>query len=62
MANAAQKLLSAFNALPKESQKEVLVSLLRLPIEVPYTSPTDEELRCAADALFLEFDRREAQT
>ena len=61
MIKAAQQLLSAFNELPKESQKEVLVSLLRLPIEVPYTSPNDEELRCAADAVFLEFDRREAQ-
>jgi len=61
MTKAAQQLLSSFNALPKESQKEVLVSLLRLPIEVPYTSPTDEELRCTADAVFLELDRREAQ-
>jgi len=61
MTKAAQQLLSAFNALPEKSQKEVLVSLLRLPIEVPYTSPTDEQLRCAADVVFLEFDRREAQ-
>lgn len=61
MTNAIQHLLSAFNALPQESQKEVLVRLLRLPIEIPYTSPTDEELRYTADAVFLELDRREAQ-
>jgi len=61
MTKAAQQLLSAFNALPKESQKEVLVSLLRLLIEVPYMSPNDDELRYAADAVFLELDRREAQ-
>jgi hypothetical protein len=61
MTKSAQQLLSAFNALPKQSQKEVLARLLRLPIEVPYASPTDEELRCAADAVFVEFDRSEAQ-
>jgi hypothetical protein len=61
MTKAAQQLLSAFNALPNQSQKEVLASLLRLPIEVPYTPPTDEDLRCAADAVFVEFDRSEAQ-
>lgn len=61
MMNAVQHLLSAFNALPQESQKEVLVRLLRLPIETPYTSPTDEELRYATDAVFLELDRRETR-
>jgi len=59
MTKAAQQLLSAFNTLPKKAQKEVLVKLLRLPIEVPYTSPTDEQMRRAADAVFLELDHRE---
>jgi hypothetical protein len=36
-------------------------NLLRLPIEVPYTSPTDEEPRFVADAVFVEFDRSKAQ-
>ena len=61
MTKAAQQLLSAFSTLPKKAQKEVLVGLLRLPIEVPYTAPTDDQLRRSADAVFLELDRREAQ-
>ena len=62
MTKAAQQLLSAFNTLPKKAQKEVLVSLLRLPIEVPYAAPTDEQMRRAADAVFSELDRRESQS
>jgi hypothetical protein len=38
----------------------VLLSLLRLPIEVPYKAPTSEQMRRAANAVFLELDRREA--
>lgn len=60
MTNAAQQLLSAFGALPRKAQKEVLVNLLRLSIEIPYTAPTNDELRRAANAEFLELDRREA--
>lgn len=60
MTNAAQQLISTFGRLPRKAQKEVLVSLLRLPIEVPYTAPTSEQMRRAADAVFLEMDRREA--
>ena len=59
MNNAAQQLLSAFGTLPHKAQKEVLVSLLRLPIEVPYKPPSDEQMRRAANAVFLELDRRE---
>ena len=62
MTKAAQQLLSAFNTLPKKAQKEVLVSLLRVPIEVTYAAPTDEQMRRAADAVFLELDRREAKS
>jgi hypothetical protein len=62
MTKAAQQLLSAFKTLPKKVQKEVLVSLLRLPIEVPYAAPTDEQMRRAADAVFLELDRRESRS
>lgn len=60
MNNAAQQLLSAFGTLPRKAQKEVLVSLLRLPIEVRYKPPSDEQMRRAANAVFLELDRREA--
>ena len=60
MTNAAQQLISTFGTLPRKVQKEVLLSLLRLPIEVPYTAPSNEQMRRAADAVFLEMDRREA--
>ncbi len=62
MTNAAQQLLSAFGTLPRKAQKEVHVSLLRLPIEIPYMAPNNDQLRRAANAVFLELDRREAQT
>jgi hypothetical protein len=54
MTKAAQRLLLSFNALPKKAQQEVLMSLLRLPIEVPYAAPNDDQLRRAADAVFLQ--------
>ena len=60
MTNAAQQLISTFSTLPLKAQKEVLVSLLRLPIEVPYTAPSNDQMRRAADAVFLDMDRREA--
>jgi hypothetical protein len=60
MTNAAQQLLSTFSTLTPQAQQEVLVSLLRLPIEVPYGSPSDESLRYAANAVFLDLDEREA--
>lgn len=62
MTKAAQQLLSAFSTLPKKAQKEVLVRLLRVPIETSYAPPTDEQLRRAAEAVFQDFDQREART
>lgn len=62
MTKTAQQLLSAFNTLPRKAQKEVLVSLLRIPLEVPYTSPTDEQLRRVADGVFMELDRLELES
>lgn len=61
MTNAAQQLLSTFNTLPEQAQKEVLLTLLRLPLEVRYTTPSDTDLRLAAEAVFLELDRRESK-
>lgn len=61
MTNAARKMLAEFKTLSKQAQEEVLISLLRLPIEVPYTVPSEEQLRHAADAIFMDLDGREAQ-
>jgi len=61
MTATAQQFISMFNALPATEQKEVLLNLLRLPIEIPDDAIADEELRIAADTLFLELDNRESQ-
>ena len=61
MTKAAQELIQSFEFLHEEDQREVLIKLLRLPIEAAYTSPSDDELRYSADQVFLEYDEREAQ-
>lgn len=61
MTRAAEKLLQTFETLAEEDQREVLVELLRMPIEADYSVPSDDDLRSAADQIFLEYDRREAQ-
>jgi hypothetical protein len=61
MTRAAEQLLRTFETLAEEDQREVLVKLLRVPIEVDYSAPSDDDLRSAADQIFLEYDRREAQ-
>jgi hypothetical protein len=59
MTKAAQDFLRSFKALPKSDQHDVLVSLLRLPIEADYTAPSDDELVLAADEVFGELDKAE---
>lgn len=59
MTNAAQQFLRSFKALPQTDQHDVLVQLLRMPIEADYAVPSDEELVHTADEIFLELDKRE---
>ena len=59
MTNTAQQFLRSFKALPASDQHEVLVRLLRLPIEAEYAAPSDEDLVRAADEVFLELDKAE---
>lgn len=59
MSEAAQRFLRSFEALPQNDQHDVLVSLLRLPIEADYGAPSDEELVAAADAVFLDIEKAE---
>jgi hypothetical protein len=61
MTNAARQLIASFEALPEEEKHEVLGQLLRRLMEQPYASPSNEELTGAADLVFQEYDRREAQ-
>jgi hypothetical protein len=61
MTNSAQQLIDSFEALPEEEKHQVLVLLLRRLMDTPYSTPSDEELLHAADLVFQEYDRREAQ-
>ena len=59
MTKAALDFLRSFKALPPTDQHEVLVQLLREPIEASYEAPSDDELVAAADLAFLEYDKAE---
>ena len=59
MTKAAQDFLRSFKALPPTAQHEVLVQLLREPIEVRYEVPSDDQLVAAANLVFLEYDKAE---
>ena len=59
MTKAAQDFLRSFKALPQNDQHDVLVSLLRLPIEAEYSAPSDQDLLLAADEVFLELEKAE---
>jgi hypothetical protein len=59
MTKAAQALLRSFKALPPSDQHEVLLQLLREPIEVRYEAPADADLVASADLVFLEYDKAE---
>jgi hypothetical protein len=61
MTNVAQKLIESFESLPETEQHEVLAQLLRRLIDSSYASLSDEDLTQAADLIFQEFDRTEAQ-
>jgi hypothetical protein len=59
MTKAAQDLLRSFKALPIADQHEVLVQLLREPIEANDGTPSDDALVAAADLVFLAYDEAE---
>lgn len=59
MTEAAQRFLRSFKALPQPDQHDVLVSLLRLPIEAEYSAPADDELIYAAEQVFLDLEKTE---
>jgi hypothetical protein len=61
MTRAAQQLIQTFEALPVQDRQEVLVELLRMPLEAGYPAPSDEELLSSADEIFRGYDEREAQ-
>ncbi len=61
MTRAAKQVIDSFEALAEQDKRDVLAQLLRRLIDSPYVLPTDEELTHAADSVFQEYDRGEAQ-
>lgn len=62
MTNIATQFLHSFRALSPLDQHDVLVQLLREPIEAHYKAPSDEELVSIADEVFLAYDKSENPT
>ncbi len=60
MTDAARQLIETFQTLPELDKREILAVLLRETIQVPYETLSDDDLTAAADAVFLDLDRREA--
>jgi hypothetical protein len=59
MSSGAKSVLDAFEQLPPAEREEVVAELLRRTATSLHDGPTDEELLGAADAIFVELDRRE---
>lgn len=62
MTNVALQFLRSFKALSPSDQHDVLVQLLREPIDAEYQPPSDEELVSAADEVFQQYDKSESRT
>ena len=56
----AQQLLSSFDQLPSDDQREVAREILRRTAEFDVPSLSDDELIGQADELFLKLDEVEA--
>lgn len=61
MTSVAKHIVEDFANLPDPEKHEVLANLLRISREIEYPAVSDEELVASADALFLEYHRRESE-
>lgn len=61
MATGVQELLRSFESLSDDEKREVTLEVLRWWQEANVPPLTDEELTWAADDLFQQYDREEAQ-
>jgi len=55
-----QDLLSAFDRMPADEQREAVYAILRRAIELEIPPLDDESIDRIADESFLEYDSREA--
>ena len=59
MTAEAKHIIDDFGALPDAAKREVLAELIRISRHLDYPEMSDDELRSAAEQIFLEYDRRE---
>lgn len=56
----ARHIIEDFEALPDGEKQEVLAQLLRIARDIEYEDTAEDDLTAAADEIFLDYDRREA--
>lgn len=61
MTTAGKHIVEDFQGLPDPEKREVLANLLRISRSIDYPEMSDEELLVSADAVFVEYDKREAE-
>jgi len=61
MTAVGKHIVEDFESLPGSEKREVLANLLRISREIEYPTMSDEEITASADAVFVEYDRREAK-
>lgn len=61
MTAAGKHIVEDFVSLPDAEKREVLANLLHVSRDIEYPTVADDELVAAADALFLDYDGREAK-
>ena len=61
MTSTGKHVVDDFEALPDGEKREVLVRILTISKDIDYPEIGDEELLAAADQVFLDYDRREAE-
>ncbi|HET8760434.1 MAG TPA: hypothetical protein VFN94_05165 [Nitrospiria bacterium] len=60
MTGQAKHIIEEFQALPDQAKREVLAELIRTSRFIDYPETSEDESLSAANAIFLDYDRREA--
>ena len=61
MTAEAKHIVDDFRALSDPAKREVLAELVRISGRIDYPAVSQDELLAAADDVFLEYDKREAE-
>ena len=61
MTATGKHIIQDFENLPDSEKREVLANILRISRGIEYPELSEEELVASADAVFLEYDRRESE-